>query len=284
MVARRISAHLASELSKGGFPMNRPSLPSRLSRASALGAAAVGLLAVPAAASVNIPEGGAVPADSVSVFHFRVLDGCGGEATDTIAVEIPEAVRNVVPASVPGWTVEVETVGEAGASVAPAPDASPLTTDELDETEQVAVVRWTGGPLPAGQFMDFGMRAYFPDEAGMTVAFPVTQTCGLTEIRWDGEAESENPAPTVSIGDHVGQRDLGELAEAVATLSSDLATLTEQLEGVDPADLQERTQRVEDRLPALVQRLNRLAERIGALEDSSAGGAEPGTGEEQTAG
>jgi uncharacterized protein YcnI len=264
--------------------MNRPPLPSRLARASVL-AAAAGLLAVPAAATVNIPEGGAVPADSVSVFHVRVLDGCEGEATDTVTVQIPEVVRNVVPASVPGWTVEVETVGQTDPSAEPAADASPSTTGELDDDEQVSVVRWTGGPLPAGQFMDFGMRAYFPDEPGMTVAFPVTQGCGLTEIRWDGEAGSENPAPIVAIGDHVGQRDLGELQDAVAVLSTDLATLTEQLEGVDPADLQQRTERVESRLPELVERLNRLADRIGALEDSSGGGAaEQGTGAEETNG
>jgi uncharacterized protein YcnI len=227
-----------------------------------------GLLAVPVAANVNIPEGGAVARDGVSVINVRVLDGCEGEATDRIEVQIPEAVSGVVPAHVPGRSVEVET---AAAEETDAESDGAETTAEIADDENVTLVRWTGGPLPAGQFMDFGMRAYFPDEAGMTVAFPVVQGCGLTEIVWDGERDSENPAPLVSIGNHVGQRDLGELQDTVETLSADLTSLTEQLEGVDPTTLQGRLgdveSRIDERLPELVERMNRLADRIGALEE-----------------
>jgi uncharacterized protein YcnI len=240
--------------------------PISLLRASAL-AMAAGLVAVPAAANVNIPEGGAVARDSLSVIHLRVLDGCDGEATDRIEVEMPESVRGVTPAAVAGWDVEVETTADdAGAAEAKPPA-------EVGDDEQVTLVRWTGGPLPAGQLMDFGMRVYFPDEAGASLAFPVTQACGLTEIRWDGEKGTDNAAPRVAIGDHVGQRELGEIEDTVQALSEDVAALGEELKGVNPSNLQSRLaeveSRVDERFPEIVERMDRLADRIKALEEPS---------------
>jgi len=231
----------------------------RLARATAL-AACAGLFAAPVGANVNIPEGGAVERGSFSVVHLRVLDGCDGEATDSIAMGIPRSVEAVTPEAVPGWTVEVETAGD---------DDMAETKEPVDVTgdERITLVRWTGGPLPAGQFMDFGFRAQFPDEDGATVAFPVTQTCGLTEIRWDGDKDADNAAPLVAVGDHVGQRELGDLADTVAGLA-------QQLEGVDPAALQGRLGevegRVDERLPEMVDRMDRLANRIKALEEAGA--------------
>jgi periplasmic copper chaperone A len=249
--------------------MNDHLLIPRTLRASAI-AAAAGLLALPASATVNIPEGGAVARDSVSVIHLRVLDGCGSEATDRIEIEIPEGVRNVVPASVPGWTVEVETTGDEDAGTDPA--EAPAT---VGEDEQVTLVRWSGGSLPAGQFMDFGLRAYFPDEAGTTFAFPVVQGCGLTEVRWDGERDSENPAPLVAVGNHVGQRELGELEDTVEALDDDVTALAEQLDGMSPTELRDRLgeveTRVDERFPEIVDRMNRLADRITSLEDVAQG-------------
>jgi uncharacterized protein YcnI len=233
----------------------------QLARASALSLAA-GLLAAPTMASVNIPEGGAVPRDSLDIIHLRVLDGCEGEATDMIEVRIPESVRNVTPAVIPGWTVEVETVDGDGVAKAPA---------EIAGDEEVSLVRWTGGPLPAGQFMDFGLRLRFPDEAGASLAFPVTQTCGLTSIEWDGEKDAENAAPRVAIGNHVGQRELGEIEDTVRVLSDDVAKLGEELRGVNPSNIESRLAEVESRidrrLPEIVERMDRLADRIKALEE-----------------
>ncbi len=231
-------------------------------RATTLAAAAAVLVAMPTAANVNIPEGGAVARDSVSVIHLRVLDGCEGEATDRLEVEIPESVRNPIPEAVPGWTVELETA-----------DGEVKTSAEIGEDEIVSLVRWTGGPLPAGQLMDFGMRAYFPDEAGATLAFPVTQACGLTEIRWDGEQGSDAAAPVVAIGDHVGQRDLGELEDTVQRLREEVAQLSDQVNGEADGSVDSRLgeveARVDERFPEIVERMNRLADRIEALEEPS---------------
>lgn len=239
--------------------------PSRGVLGAATIAAATALLATPAVANVNIPEGGAVARDSVSVIHLRVFDGCDGQATDRLEVGIPETVRSVIPAAVPGWTVEVETAdGASEETKAPA---------EVGDDERVSLVRWSGGPLPAGQLMDFGLRAYFPDEAGATLSFPVTQGCGSTEIRWDGEPGSENAAPLVAIGNHVGQRELGELEDTVRGLSEDLAQLRDELTGDGDTSVESRLgaveTRVDERFPEIVDRLNRLADRIGALEEPS---------------
>lgn len=242
--------------------LTRPA--SRGLRALTLAAAAGALVAMPAAANVNIPEGGAVARDSVSIIHLRVLDGCEGEATDRLEVEIPSSVRNPIPEAVPGWTVELETAD--GETRAPA---------EVGADETVSLVRWSGGPLPAGQLMDFGVRAYFPDDAGATLAFPVTQACGLTEIRWDGEQGSDNAAPRVAIGDHVGQRELGELEDTVRQLADDIALLSDQVSGDADGSVESRLgqveTRVDERFPEIVDRMNRLADRIKALEESGEG-------------
>ena len=238
----------------------RPS--RRIVGAASLATAMAALVAMPAGANVNIPEGGAVARDSISVIHLRVFDGCDGQATDGLEVEIPESVRNVTPAAVPGWSVEVETA--SGETMAPA---------EVAEGERVTAVSWSGGPLPAGQLMDFGLRAYFPDEAGATLAFPVTQTCGLTEVRWDGEQGTDNAAPLVAIGNHVGQRELGELEDTVRGLSDEVAQLRDELTGDADTSIESRLAavqaRVDERFPEIVDRMNRLADRISALEEPS---------------
>jgi uncharacterized protein YcnI len=239
----------------------------RLLRGSALALGAA-LLAMPAAANVNIPEGRAVDADGVSIIHIRVLDGCDGQPTDRVEVAIPEPVDNVTPEAIPGWTIEVEA--------ADSDEAEPTAAVEDDG---ITVVRWTGGPLPAGQFMEFGMRAYFPDEVGTTLAFPVVLGCGLTEIRWDGEQGSDNPAPQVTIGEQLGQRDLDQLAETVAAMSEEVAGLADQLTGVSPSNVRDRVSEVEDRIPDLVERIQTLSDRIDALEGQDTSAANGGDGD-----
>ena len=233
--------------------------------AVALTGGAALLLAAPAQASINIPYGATVQRDSVSVITFRVLDGCEGEATDAIEVTIPDSIRNVQPEAVPGWTLELEK------------------QDEGTDDERVTTVRWSGGPLPAGQFADFGMRAHFPDMEG-AIDLPTLQRCGLTEIRWDGETgNSENPAPRVGVGPKLGAREEVDLAQNVEALRVDVANLNDELSGVDPATVRDRVADIEDRIPELVERMNRLADRITALEEAAGTGAEPvgqGTGEE----
>jgi uncharacterized protein YcnI len=227
-------------------------------KAIALAASAAFAIAVPAQANIEIPDGGAVQRDRTSVITFRVHDGCEGEPTDTVEVAIPDDVENVQPEAVPGWVLEVETVESDGEAVT---DFGPGDT--------ITLVRWTGGIVPAGQFADFGLRALFPDLEG-EVAFPARQGCGLTESIWDGDADSENVAPSVIVGPEINVREEVQLAEDLETLRIDVAALKDELEGVDPSNVRNRVADLEEKLPDHVDRMSRLSDRIKALEDALA--------------
>lgn len=231
---------------------------SRGAIAGAIGALA--LVAMPASATINIPEGGAVQQGSVSVITFRVLDGCAGEPTDTIEVTIPPLVTNVTPEAVPGWVLEVEYEG-----------GETSTGGRPREDSTVTSVRWSGGVLAAGTFADFAMRAQFPDEE-VAISFPVVQRCGDVAVTWDGDRGSEQAAPSVAVGPDVGARETVRLAEAVESLQTDVTGLQEELSGIDPTNLRSRVRDVEGRLSEVVDRTDQLADLISRLEEEDGGG------------
>ena len=220
---------------------------------SALAAGFAGLVAAPAAA-VNIPEGGAVTPDSVFVINFQVQEGCDGMPTDALAVTVPAAVQSPLPESVSGWDVTVE----------------PADSDRGE-----TIVRWSGGPLPDGTFKEFGLRARFPDEPGEIIAFPVVQTCGSVERAWTDE-DGEMAAPTVTLSERFGPRDIAALDDAVAQLRSDVDELGTQLGSVDAANLRSRVSDAEQGLQNLLERLDdldqQLAEPGGAPSDGQSDG------------
>lgn len=197
----------------------------------------VALLAAPAGATVNIPEGGAVPPDSSFVINFQVRDGCDGAAVDGLEVTIPENVENPLPESVPGWETEVTTMDEDG--------------------DERTVVRWTGGSIEPGEFMEFGLRARFPDEPDATLAFPAVQTCGEEQVEF-----SADEAPTVTLATRIGPRDLIDLQGAVEQLRTDLDDLDTRLSGVDPENLRSRVRELEDTVEELAEQLEAAVELV----------------------
>jgi uncharacterized protein YcnI len=164
------------------------------------------------AQAVTIPDGGTVEADHVGLIHFRVTEGCDGAPTDGLEVTVPQELKQVVPDAVPGWTAVTETV-------------------ERDGSPEVSTVRWTGGPLPDGQLLEFGLRATFPDEPGLVLEFPAIQHCGTTALDWTGITE-DMPAPVVRTADRVGATDLIALADTVSDMSTTLEDITAQLEDI----------------------------------------------------
>jgi len=150
-------------------------------------------VAAPASAHVGIIDGDAVIGGGHgSVITLRVPHGCDGSPTDTVEVLIPEGVTGVLPSWIAGWTVETDP--------RPGPSASGAEADP-----EVGVVRWTGGPLPEGQFLDFRLLAVFPEAPG-TLHFPVVQRCGDDEAAWieipaagQSEEDLEHPAPSVTV-------------------------------------------------------------------------------------
>jgi periplasmic copper chaperone A len=172
--------------------------PAGARRVATVLVAAVATLAIaaPAFGHISIPEQ-EVATGSTSVVHLRVPHGCDGASTDTIEVQLPDGVVGAQPAYVPGWTVETEMVA-----------SEPYERFGETLTERVGVIRWSGGDLPDAAFYDFGIRATFLVDDGMTLALPVLQRCGVAEIAWiepvvEGEAEPEHPAPTLTIGEAV---------------------------------------------------------------------------------
>ncbi len=204
-----------------------------------------GLVAAPAAA-VNIPEGGAVTPGSVFVINFQVQEGCDGAPTDVLEVTIPDSVQSPLPESLPGWDVQVETLATDG-------DGSAQT-----------VVSWSGGPLPEGTFREFGLRARFPDDPGATIAFPVIQRCGEVEVAWT-EGSGEMAAPTVTLAERFGPRDIADLDESVAQLQTQLDELATQLGSVDAANLRSRVSDTEDAMEEVADRLDAIDEQLGEL-------------------
>ena len=217
----------------------------------ALAAGLAGLIAAPAAA-VNIPEGGAVTADSLFVINFQVQEGCDGAPTDALEVTIPESIGNPRPESVSGWDATVET----------------LPAEGEDADGERTVVRWTGGPLPDGTFKEFGLRARFPDEPGATIAFPVVQTCGSVERAWVDDG-GEMAAPTVTLNERFGPRDILELRDSMVQLRSDFDELTAQLGDVNVSNLRSRVSDTEGGLADVIERLDAIDERLGQFADES---------------
>lgn len=168
----------------------------RLAVGALTGAAALALVAGPAAAHVTVSPQEA-PSGGYTKLDVRVPHGCDEAATEVLRVQIPEGILSVTPQIVPGWEVEVEM-------------------EELDEpvegshgeevTERPAEVVWTGGPLEDGYLEEFGLsiRMLEGDE-GDIVYFPSIQECeDGEESAWielpdeDGEGEElEYPAPGV---------------------------------------------------------------------------------------
>jgi len=228
----------------------------RLITASSLGAVMLMVLAAPAQ-GVRIPEGGVVPPGSTFVIHFQVHEGCNGSPTDTLEVSIPESVGNPIPEAVPGWVVETETVATEG-------------QEDGDAEPRISLVRWTGGSLEDGQLLEFGMRLRFPDEPGAVLEFPVVQRCGPElEQAWTGAADEEFPVPTVVLAERLSPRDLIALNESLDELVAEVEELRAQIGDVDAANLRSRVTDSESATEEIVQRLDRLAERISVLEEAA---------------
>jgi uncharacterized protein YcnI len=164
--------------------------------------------ALPASAHVAIIDGAAVVGGGFGTeITFRVPHGCDGAATDTLEVQVPEGVTSVKPKWMAGWTIETEPRGMAGASIAPAAPVDPAVSPagHAEEAVDVGVVRWTGATLPDSQYLDFQLRAIFPETPG-TIVFPTVQRCGDVEVAWieipaEGQSEDdlEHPAPAVTV-------------------------------------------------------------------------------------
>jgi uncharacterized protein YcnI len=136
-------------------------------------------VAAPAWAHVE-PTISEAPAGGYATFALTVPHGCDGAGTTKLEVQMPEGIDEATPEFIPGWEASV------------------------DDSDGV-VVTWEGGPLPDGQFLQFGLSVQMPDTPGEVVTFPTIQTCeGGEEVAWteateEGGEEPEHPSPAITL-------------------------------------------------------------------------------------
>jgi uncharacterized protein YcnI len=162
-----------------------------------IAAAVLSLAAGTAAAHVTL-EVDETPANSFVKFVLRVPHGCGGKATTTVRVQVPEGIINVKPMPKAGWTLEA-----VRGAYAKSYDYYGTTM-----TEGVREIVWSGGELPDAFYDEFVFRAKVTDfPVGTAIAVPVVQECGseLAE-RWIEVPEAGKsaddyafPAPMLTI-------------------------------------------------------------------------------------
>ncbi len=159
--------------------------------------AATALLLVPAAASAHVTlQPDSVPAGGFSRLDVRVPNERDDASTEKVEVEFPDGFIFVSTEPVPGWK----------AVVANEKLATPIESHGEQITEQVKTVTWTAedpaATIKAGEFRDFGISVGLPEDAaeGETLTFPAIQTYDTGEVvRWIGAADSEEPAPEVTL-------------------------------------------------------------------------------------
>jgi uncharacterized protein YcnI len=97
--------------------------------------------------------------------------------TVKVRVELPAGTTFSGVMPVPGWTYATEK----------------------DSAGKVIAVLWTGGEIKAGEFMEFGVNARNPKDAG-TATWKAYQTYSDgSVVEWTGAAGSDKPAPTVTL-------------------------------------------------------------------------------------
>lgn len=134
-------------------------------------------LAAATAASAHVSvQPASAAAESYQVLRFGVGHGCDGKATTALRIEIPAGVSVARPQSRPGWRLRIER----------------------DPGDTVTAIAWQG-ELPADHFEEFVVLTKLPTGEG-PLAFPATQTCGASEVRWgDTRAPAKRPAPLLNL-------------------------------------------------------------------------------------
>jgi periplasmic copper chaperone A len=126
--------------------------------------------AAPAGAHVK-PNKAKAKAGSRQEIRFTIEHGCNGSPTTKLTIKLPKGVTVPVPTKRTGWTASV-------------------TAD---------TVIWSGGTLGAKTKGEFGLTMTFPNTRGVTLGFPMVQTCKTGTVRWIEGPQSDYPTPTVAL-------------------------------------------------------------------------------------
>lgn len=162
--------------------MRSTSLRPRLTHGLAVLATLVLVIAPAATAGAHVePTNPTGEAGRRTDVGFVPTHGCGTAATIGIDIQLPEGVRDPVPADLDGWTTSIND----------------------------RVVSWDGGPLPDGDEATFSVDVLLPDTPGTTLFFPTIQRCPDGEsLAWiqqpDDGTDQSFPAPAIAIVEATG--------------------------------------------------------------------------------
>ena len=138
-------------------------------------------------------EQSSAPAGAYQKLTFRVGHGCDGSATNTVTVQLPEAVTGAKPMPKQGWNVS-STSGQP---------TTPLDTGNGAVTSAAREVSWKGGPLPDWQYDEFVMQVKLPEIPGKYY-FKVIQLCDKGRAEWSDipaapGVKLKTPAPVLEV-------------------------------------------------------------------------------------
>ncbi|MFG1805313.1 YcnI family protein [Streptomyces sp. NPDC049040] len=171
-------------------------LRGRAAAVAALAGATVLLAAVPAFAHVTVQPNTAAKGGYTTV-AFKVPNEQDSASTVKIEVNVPtdHPIASVSLQPVPGWTAQV-TKSKLD---------TPVKTDDGTVDEAVTKITWSGGKIAPGQFQQFPVSfGPLPTDAA-SLSFKTLQTYDNGDIvRWieipqAGQAEPQNPAPTLTL-------------------------------------------------------------------------------------
>ena len=160
-------------------------------------AAAAAALTLPAVAGAHVtvnPREAA--AGSFSVMTVRVPNERDNKGTVKVDLRLPDGFYFASYKKVPGWKVKLmkEKLSK------------PVDLDGFKVDRQVTRIVWTGNPKRGGiirpdQFEEFPLSVRVPDgQVGSQLVFKAYQTYrGGERVRWTGAADSETPAPRVTL-------------------------------------------------------------------------------------
>lgn len=134
---------------------------------------------------------------------LRIPHGCDGQATEQVAVEVPEGLIGAKPMPKAGWDLSTRSGAYQNS----------YTNHGRTVTEGVLEVVWSNGSLPNDWYDEFVFRGKIAGtiEPGTVLYFKTTQTCADGSVAWiDIPAEGQDrhdvdhpaPALTVTEGHH----------------------------------------------------------------------------------
>jgi periplasmic copper chaperone A len=158
---------------------------------------AVAALALPAAASAHVTMNpNTSTAGAFTKLDVRVPNEQSNASTVKLQLQFPDGFAFASYEPRADWRVKVTR----------AKLAAPVQTDDGPITEGVKTITWTGsgsglGRIVPDQFMEFPLSVQIPENAaGKTLVFKAIQTYSNGDVvRWIGAADSDHPAPHVTV-------------------------------------------------------------------------------------